>query len=431
MPKFKYTATDAQGSEKQGVVEAINRAGALVKLKELQLFPSAVAETDAKAAKIPAAKARGKGGPPAGGPKGSLLKMNLTLPSIFPQRIKRNKLMIFTRQLATLIDAGVPLLRALQVLQKQEPHGGLKKLIGEICEAVESGGTFAEALSHHPKVFDRLFVNMVKAGEIGGVLETTLNRLAEFSEKAEKIKTKVKGAMIYPIVVLVMALGILSFLMIYIIPKFQEIFTGLLEGQQLPVLTQFVMGASDLIIHNAPAVAIGLVGVGVAFKVIGKTKLGRLGFDWLALRVPIFGTLMLRVSISRVTRTLGTLLTSGVQILQSLNIVRETAGNEIVSRAIQKVHDSVKEGETVAAPLEASGVFPSMVVSMITVGEETGRLPDMLTKIADNYEGEVDAAVDGLTSIIEPILIVFLAVIVGTIVIAMFMPLISIISNLR
>lgn len=425
MPKFKYTATDAQGAEKTGVIDSVNRAAALAKLREGGLFPSRIEET-ASPKSGPAAKAA-----PAAKRGGGLnMEIKISMPK-FLRRVKKKQLMVFTRQLATLIDAGVPLLRALQILEKQETHGGLKAMIGEMCDSVEGGSPFAEALAQHPRSFDRLFVNMVRAGEIGGVLAVTLNRLAEFIEKAEKIKTKVKGAMVYPIVVLIMALGITGFLMVVIIPKFTEIFRDLLKGAEMPALTQFVANASDTLIHRFPLVLGVVAGVVVLFKLLGMTKGGRFFLDKLALNMPVVGGLLSKVSISRFTRTLGTLMSSDVQILQALNIVRDTAGNMVVARAIQSVHDSVKEGESVAAPMENSRVFPSMVVSMVLVGEETGRLSEMLVKIADSYDTEVDAAVDGLTSIIEPVLIIFLAVVVGTIVVAMFMPLIDIISNLQ
>lgn len=435
MPKFKYVASDIQGNEKSGALEAANRAAALAKLKELGCFPSSLEEVAVKAAK-PAARAPAS--PPAAvkrtaaSAKGGGLNLQIKLPAFLRKKtVKRKLLMVFTRQLSTLIDAGVPLLRALRILEKQEKNVTLKRLVGELCESVEGGSTFAEALAQHPKVYDKLFVNMVKAGEIGGVLEVTLNRLAEFIEKAEQIKTKVKGAMIYPIVVLVMALGIMSFLMVVIIPKFTEIFKDLLGGEALPAVTQFVVNISDTLIHRFPLVLGGLAGFIVAVNLFGRTRFGRYQLDRLRLKAPVFGTLAQKVSISRFARTLGTLLSSGVQILPALNIVRETAGNEVIARAIQSVHDSVKEGESVATPLEVSGVFPTIVISMITVGEETGKLPEMLVKVADTYDTEVDAAVDGMTSIIEPILIIFLAVVVGTIVVAMFMPLITIISKIN
>lgn len=426
MPRFNYTASDSAGNEKNGVIEAVNRPAALLRLQEMGLTPAAVREISVPVAKplasSPATKNEKQFVSP-GGRKIGLLRF-------FSRGIKKKQLMIFTRQLATMIDAGVPLLRAMQIIQKQERSVVIKRMTADLCEAVEGGSTFAEALSQHPKIFDKLYINMVKAGEIGGVLQVTLNRLAEFVEKAEKIKTKVKGAMVYPVVVLIMALGIMSLLLIKIVPKFTEIFKDLLGGQQLPGLTRFVVGASDVLIHRAPLVVAGLVVFIIVLNLVGRTKVGRYWMDVVKLKMPVFGSLVLRVSVSRFTRTLGTLLNSGVQILQALTIVRDTAGNEYVARAIQSVHDSIKEGETVAAPLEQAGIFPAMVVSMIAVGEETGRLPEMLIKIADTYDTEVDAAVDGLTSIIEPILIIFMAVVVGTIVIAMFMPMVGIIQTL-
>ncbi len=430
MPKFSYTATDASGKEHEGSIEAANQSAAVAKLKEQKLFPSQVIEVSDSRAQNKSAGRKAASPTSRKKKKAAAKQINIQIPFL-TNRINRKQMMVFTRQLATLIEAGVPLLRALQILQKQERTPGLYKLIGRLCDSVEGGTTFAEALAQNPKQFDRLFVNMVRAGEIGGMLEATLNRLAEFMEKAEKIKTKVRGAMVYPIVVLVMAMSVVAFLMIQIVPKFTEIFQGLIPGESLPPLTQFVVKVSDLFVNRAPLVVAVIVGVVVLFNLLGRTRFGRLQLDRFKLHAPIFGTLIMRVSISRFSRTLSTLLTSGVQILQSLNIVKDTLGNECMANAVQDVHDSVKEGETMADPLEASRVFPSMVVSMITVGEETGRVPEMLGKIADTYDGEVDAAVEGLTSIIEPILIVFLAVIVGTIVIAMFMPLVSIISNIQ
>ncbi len=429
MPSFKYVASDAQGRERSGTLDAVNRVAVLAKLKDQGLFPSEVQELAAR----PSVRRAAGGVPAAAVQRGGGLKKNISipLPKFLVGRVKKKQLMIFTRQLSTLIDAGVNLLKSLQILQKQEKDAGIKRILGELCDAVESGGTFADALSQHPRAFDKLFVNMVRAGEVGGVLEISLSRLAEFIEKAEKIKTTVRGAMVYPIVVMLTAVGIMTFLMIKIIPSFTEIFESLLKGQELPAVTQFVVAVSDMFIHRTPMMVLFLALFIVAVFLIGKTAVGRHYLDLLKLKLPILGKLVSKVSVSRFARTLGTLMTSGVPILQALTIVRDTAGNEVIARAIQAVHDSVKEGETVAAPMEASGVFPGMVVSMITVGEETGRLPEMLVKIADNYDTEVDAAVAGLTSIIEPVLIIFLAVVVGTIVVAMFMPLISIMQNLK
>jgi type IV pilus assembly protein PilC len=336
----------------------------------------------------------------------------------------------FTRQLATLINAGLPLLRGLQVLIKQEKNSALKRAVGEMAESIEAGSTFAEALSQHPRIFNKLFVNMVKAGEIGGVLDVVLLRLSEFMEKAQKIKSKIISAMVYPVVVLIMASAILTLLMVFIVPKFQEIFKDLLEGQALPGLTQFVLAVSRTMTLRLPFVIIGIFILVFLVKLIGKTRTGRYGIDRIKLSLPIFGVLNRKTAIGRFTRTLGTLMTSGVPVLQALNIVRDTVQNEVIGRAISLVHDSVKEGENMAPPLEASGAFPPIVVSMVEVGEETGELPEMLMKIADNYDDEVDNTVAGMTSIIEPILIICLALIVGTIVISLFLPLISIIGKL-
>ena len=424
MPKFKYIASDAQAAEKTGIIEAVNRVAALAKLREMGYFPSAVEETAGRPSKRSSDRVKSRT---------SALNKNITipLPSFLRPRVKRRQLMAFTRQLATLIDAGVPLLRSLQILERQEKNPTLKDIIGKTCEIVEGGGTFAEALSQHPKVFDKLFINMVKAGEVGGVLEITLERLAEFIEKGEQIRTKVRGAMTYPIVVLVMALGIVGFVVIFIIPTFTEAFEDIMSGQSLPLITQFVMNTSRILLNRFPTVLISIVAFVVLFKLYGKLRFGHYTLDVLKLKLPLIGNLATKVSISRFARTLGTLMTSGVQILQALTIVRDTAGNDVIARAVQLVHDSVKEGETITTPLENSGVFPNMVVSMITVGEETGKLPEMLVKVADTYDTEVDAAIEGLTAIIEPILIVLLAGLIGTIVVAMFMPLISIISGFR
>ncbi|HMP90096.1 MAG TPA: type II secretion system F family protein [Kiritimatiellia bacterium] len=424
MPKYTYVALDARGAETRGEIDADNQTSALSRIREKGLFPTSVTEaTSASARPGKTAKAaRTKSG-------SSGLKKELKLPVLFT-RVKTKELMVFTRQLATLVDAGLPLVRSMQVLEKQEKNPGLKKALGEMADSIQSGSTFAEALAQHPKIYNKLYVNMAKAGEIGGVLDQVLIRLAEFMEKAQKIKNKVVSAMVYPMVVLFMALGILTFLMIVIIPKFKEIFSELLAGQALPGLTQFVMNMSELMTTRLPYLIVVIIAMVFAFKLAAKTKAGSLLLDRLKLNVPIFGNLIRKTVVGRFTRTLGTLMASGVPVLQALNIVRDTAGNEVVAKAVSQIHDAVKEGENMAPPIEASGVFPPMVVSMVQVGEETGELPEMLMKIADSYDDEVDNAVAGLTSVIEPLLIVFLAVVVGTIVIALFLPLISIIGNL-
>ncbi len=424
MPKFSYVALDARGAESRGEVEAENQTAALSKIREKGLFPTSVSDaaTVAKSGKVPVKKVRTSSS--AGG-----LKKEIKLPVLFT-KVKTKELMVFTRQLATLVDAGLPLVRAMQVLERQEKNPGLKKALGEMADSIQSGSTFAEALAQHPKIYNKLYVNMAKAGEIGGVLDQVLLRLAEFMEKAQKIKNKVVGAMVYPLVVLVMAVGILTFLMIVIIPKFKEIFSELLDGQALPGLTQVVMSASELMTKRLPFLIIGIVALVFVLKLLAKTQKGSYFIDAFKLRMPIFGNLIRKTVVGRFTRTLGTLMSSGVPVLQALNIVRDTAGNEVIANAVSQIHDAVKEGENMAPPIESSGVFPPMVVSMVQVGEETGELPEMLMKIADSYDDEVDNAVAGLTSVIEPLLIVFLALVVGTIVIALFLPLISIIGNL-
>ena len=335
-----------------------------------------------------------------------------------------------TRQLAILLDSGLPLIRSLRTLEKQSKNPAVKQTLGNAAESVEGGSTFSEALAQHPKSFDKLYLNMVRAGEAAGAMETILDRLAMFMEKAARIAGKVKSAMVYPTVVLSIAGLITTGLMIFIVPKFKKIFVELLEGEPLPGLTQFVMDISDIIANQILMVIGVLFAVFVMFKIFVKTNIGRITVDWVKYNAPLFGPIISKSAISRFARTLGTLMSSGVPVLNALLIVKETAGNEVVSKAIEKVHDAVKEGENMAGPLGATRVFPEMVISMIEVGEETGKLPEMLEKIADTYEEEVDNAVSALTSLIEPIMIIGLAVVVGTIVVSLFMPLIKIVEKL-
>jgi type IV pilus assembly protein PilC len=315
------------------------------------------------------------------------------------------------------------------VLEKQEKNPTLRSVIGDLSLAIEGGSTFSESLAQHPKIFNRLFVNMVKAGELGGVLEVVLTRLAEFMEKAQKIKGKVIAAMFYPVAVLIVATGILILLMVKVVPSFKSVFENMIEGAQLPAFTRLVLNISDTVKNNIVMTLGVLAAFIVVFMIFVRTKFGRHVWDKFKLKMPVIGPVVNKVAISRFTRTLGTLVSSGVPILQALTIVKETAGNVIVSNAVGAVHESVKEGETITAPLEASGVFPPMVISMVDVGEQTGALPEMLLKIADNYDEEVDNAVAAMTSLLEPIMIIFLAVIVGSIVIAMFLPLIDLMNK--
>jgi type IV pilus assembly protein PilC len=426
MPSFSYTAVDSSGQQKTGTVSAANAQEATSQIKALGLFPTTVAE---------GTRAGTLGG--GGGPKAAKGGAMFGAP-----KVKSKTLMIFTRQLATLIDAGLPLLRSLRTLMKQEKHVGLKAAMLNLADSVESGNTFSEALAQHPKIFNKLYVNMVKAGELGGVLEIVLRRLAEFQEKSQKIRGKVIAALVYPVVVLCIAIGILTFLLLVIVPKFEKIFNDMLSGRPLPALTQFVIDISRFIQYLVwppsvtpgalpiPYLPIIIVALVVGYKFFSASAAGGIVIDRYKLRMPIFGDLLTKTSIARFSRTLGTLVSSGVPILQALSITKETAGNIVIADALTKVHEAVKEGESMVAPLEASGLFPPMVISMIQVGEETGQLPDMLTKVADVYEEEVDVAVSGLTSLLEPVMIVFLAVVVGTIVIALFLPLVGIISSL-
>src|SRR5213596_251176 len=426
MPRFNYVALDARGQESSGLLEAASSNAAISQLRQTGYFPTSVIQEAMSSADGKDAR------------RHAMTTVRLTKPrakkgiALFKRRkVKSKVLMIFTRQLATLVDAGLPLLRSLNVLAKQERDKVLKRTINKIADSVQSGSTFSDALALHPRIFNDLYVNMVKAGEVGGVLELVLNRLSEFQEKAAKIKNKVLSAMVYPIIVMTMAIGILCFLLVFIVPRFEVIFHDLLGDKPLPPVTRFVIGASDFA-KNHGLVILGVVVAAVTlYKFIGRTRRGRLAIDTFKLRMPLFGNLNRKTAISRFARTLGTLVTSGVPILQALNITSETAGNAAIARAISHVHDSVKEGESIVQPLEASRVFPPMVVSMVDVGEETGKLPEMLLKVADVYDDEVDNAVVALTSALEPIMIVFLAVVVGTIVLALFTPLISIITGLQ
>jgi type IV pilus assembly protein PilC len=424
MPKFSYVAMDSTGKETKGTLDVGSQNEAIGRVKEMGLYPTRIVEVDKTKEK---SEGKAKPGKPAK-KKGGGANLSIKIPG-FSGRVKSKVLTTFTRQLATLVDAGLPLLRGLRVLEKQERNPTLKGIIGDLALSIEGGSTFSEALAQHPKVFNRLFVNMVKAGELGGVLEVVLARLSEFMEKAQKIKGKVIAAMFYPVAVLVVASAILLILMVKVVPAFEQVFIGMAEGAQLPAFTRLVLGISRAIKDNI-LVTLGIVAVFIVLFVLFKrTKFGRHVWDKFKLKVPVIGPVVNKVAISRFTRTLGTLISSGVPILQALTIVKETAGNVIVSDAVNAVHESVKEGETITAPLEASGVFPPMVISMVDVGEQTGALPEMLLKIADNYDEEVDNAVAAMTSLLEPIMIVFLAVIVGSIVIAMFLPLIDLMNR--
>ena len=415
MSNYAYEAVDASGLKMHGSLDVTSQSEALKRIKEMGLFPTSVAERQSAPLSRPRSKPRKR---PA----------SLTIP-VLGGRVKPRAITVFTRQLATLVEAGMPLLRGLRILEQQETHGTLKRIIGEVSEAIEDGSALSEALAAHPRVFNRLYINMVKAGELGGALELTLRRLAEFMEKAQKIKGKVKSAMYYPVAVLSVAMGILILMMLFIVPKFQQVFEDLLEGAALPAFTTFILRLSEIVRHHALWAAISVVALGFALAAGLRTDGGRWVFDQFKLRMPILGAVFRKAAISRFARTLGTLLGSGVPVLQALTIVKETAANVVVGNVVTRLHEGVKEGETITERLRASNVFPPLITGMVDVGEQTGALPDMLLKIADNCDDDVDNAVNSMTSLLEPILIVFLAVVVGSIVIAMFLPILRIITH--
>lgn len=424
MPRFSYIALDAHGAEKSGLLDASDAKQVAVILRGQGLFPTEVSAQSGGPAFPRTVK------PPATGsvskPKGSGLKRELRLP--FVQPVGAKELAVFTRQLGTLLRAGLPLLRGLEVLARQEHNPGFRRVLEALAEAIRSGGTLSEAMAQHSRVFDRLYLSMVRAGEAGGVLDVVLDRLARFQEKSLQLKGKITAAMVYPLIVLAVAVVILAGLLVFVVPKFKQIFADLLKGAPLPPLTQAVLAVSEAVQkHYLVALAV-TAALWAGVKVFRNTPAGARLADTLVVRLPLFGGLFLKAIIARFGRTLGTLLSSGVPILPALLITRDTCGNSRVAGAITGVHDRVKEGAPVARPLEAAAVFPPMVTSMIEVGEHTGQLPEMLGKVADIYEDEVDNAVAGLSSLIEPLLILFLALVVGTIVIALFLPIVRIVQ---
>jgi type IV pilus assembly protein PilC len=411
MSNYCYEAVDADGLKIQGSLDVTDQNEALRRIKEMGLFPTRVAQ---------AMPFRRKPRRTSAGTQ------RFRVPALrMPHgRIKPAALAVFTRQLATLIDVGMPLLRGLRLLEEQTENRALRQVITDVAAAIEGGSTLSEALGAHPRVFNPLFISMVKAGELGGILEVVLRRQAEFMEKALKIKGKIKTAMFYPVAVMVVATGILTLLMVFIIPRFQAVFEGLLNGRPMPAFTLLVLNISEAFRSHYLTVGMGLLVLVVALKIFVRTRPGRGLFDRCKLSTPVVGKVFRKVALSRFARTLGTLLGSGVPILQALTIVKETAGNVIVGGVISKIHDSVKEGGTITVPLKESRIFPAMVSGMVDVGEQAGALPDMLMRIADTCDEEVDNAVGAMTALLEPVMIVFLAIVVGSIVIAMFLPII-------
>ncbi len=412
MPKFDYHAMNSEGKEIRGVIEAESVGTAIVKIKELGCFPTEIFPVKETAA---AGRADRKG-------------MPVRRKGTSSAKINTKQLTIFTRQLAILIDAGLPLVRSLTILRDQQKKGGFQRVIGSLAEEVEGGSTFSEALAKFPGIFSRLFVNMVKAGEVGGVLEVVLQRLAEFAESSQKIAGKVKSALAYPMVVVCVAGGALTFMLTTVVPKFLEMFVELEIA--LPPMTQGLMNVSTFL-RKKWYVGLGVViGFVVVFRIIKRNRIVKYYLDNLMLLLPVFGPLGRKVAVGNFARMLGTLVQSGVPILQALNIVKDTTGNEVLARAISNVHNSIREGESIAGPLLKSRVFPLMVVNMVDVGEETGSLDTMLLKVADAYESEVEATVGALTSLLEPLLIVVVGLIVGLIVVSMFLPLVTLISKM-
>ncbi len=340
--------------------------------------------------------------------------------SFLQPRVTQKDVILFARQFSTMIDAGLPIIQCLDILHSQQDNKTFKKMLKKIKESVEGGMTLAEALKKYPKEFDDLFVNMVAAGEAGGILDTILRRLAAYLEKTAKLKSKVKGALTYPIVVLIIAVLVVAIILVFVIPVFEGMFADF--GAELPAFTQFVMNLSYLVKSKIHYLIGALILFIFAFKRFYNTERGRILVDNMLLRLPVFGVLLRKVAVARFSRTMGTMLGSGVAILEALDIVGKTAGNKTVERAVYKVRAGISEGRTMAAPLLESGVFPPMVCQMISVGESTGALDTMLGKIADFYDEEVDQAVENLTSLIEPFMLVFLGVVVGGLVVSMYLP---------
>jgi type IV pilus assembly protein PilC len=422
MPDFNYVALDGRGQETRGKLQVSSLNEACQRLKEMGFFPTKVVEKRNKPRTVPGMA----GGKAPGAHAGAL---HFRVPGL-GGRVKPRALTAFTRQVATLVEAGMPLIRGLRLLAAQEASAVFKRVIEELVRSIESGASFSEALAQHPKIFNPLYISMIRAGEAAGALEVVLKRLAEFMEKAARIKNKVLAALYYPVAVMTIAAVIVSLLMVFVVPKFRDTFQGLLNGKPLPQFTQYILGISDVMKHQFPVLLAAVAVVLVTLKLLAKTARGGAVVDRLKLAVPLLGPVVRKTATARFMRTLGTLMGSGVPVLQALTIVQETAGNDVIRKAVSSVHEAVKEGESMAAPLKASDVFPAVVIGMVDVGEQTGALPDMLLKIADNYDEEVDSAVAGMTSLLEPLMLVVLAVVVGSIVIGMFLPIIEAIKGI-
>ncbi len=393
MPVYTWKGEDRSGAAQKGEIEAPHEHAVRAQLRRMQIKPTKVK------------------------PKSKDLFENV---SFLQPKVKQTNVVIFARQFATMINAGLPLIQSLNILESQEDNKTFRAILKEVKENVEEGSTLADAMGKHPKVFDELFVNMVAAGEVGGILDTILDRVSAYMEKAMKLKRQVKGAMTYPVIVLVIAVLVIVVILVFVIPVFEQMFADF--GGTLPIPTQIVVAISNFMKGNILYMIIGLGLFGYAFKRFYGTERGRALADDIALKLPAFGPLLRKVAVAKFTRTMSTMISSGVPILEGLDIVAKTSGNKTIEKAIYKVRSGITQGRTMADPLGESGVFPSMVVQMVAVGEQTGALDAMLSKIADFYDDEVDAAVEGLTAMIEPFMMVFLGTTIGGLVIAMYLP---------
>lgn len=414
MAMYQYKALDKGGKEVRGSIDATGEEAVVERLRSMGYFATEISRVRAGVGQMDLADL----------PIVRMIGKILTRGTV-----GLKDLSAFTRQMATLIGAGLPLLRSLQILHEQVENKNLKEAIRSIVEGVESGSTLSEAMAKHPRIFNRLYVNMIKAGEIGGALEQVLERLALFSEKAAAIRSKVKGAMWYPIVVICIATGVVTIILTFVVPKFAKMFEDL--GGHLPVLTQYLINFSNWIVSNWWKPLAAIIGTIIALRMFGTTSTGAYVLDRIKLRIPVFGAIIRKSAVARFARTFGTLLDTGVPILQTLSIVKDTSGSEVIARAVVEMHASIRDGDTVHEPMKAFPVFPPLVVHMIAVGEETGSLDKMLIKVAEAYEREVDDAVDGLAKLIEPLLIVGLGGVIGTIVVALYLPIFTVANQIK
>lgn len=394
MPKFSWSGKTRTGSVQKGVTEAADAASVEAQLRKAGLLGIVVKE--------------------------EVKGIQIKLPGIGKGKVETKDLVVFTRQFATMIDSGLPLVQCLDILSSQQEKPIFKEILLKVKESVEGGSTFADALAKHPKAFDELYVNLVAAGEVGGILDTILNRLAAYIEKAMKLKKQIKGAMVYPTTIMAIAVIVVGVILVFVIPTFAKMFADF--GGELPGPTKFVIGLSNFLLKYIIVIIIAIAALVMAIKKFYATPTGRKKMDAFFLKAPIAGPLIRKVSVAKFTRTLGTMVSSGVPIMDGLDIVAKTAGNKVVEEAIYGVRQAISEGKTMAEPLQSCGIFPPMVVQMIAVGEATGAMDAMLTKIADFYDDEVDDAVAAMTAMLEPLLMVFLGTTVGGLVIAMYLP---------